>query len=542
ADRIEAPCNISLGYRMDRTALFGLVRGILDAACERRPDGLYPADLYLNVVLHPFVKNMYPGTGLRKLLLHIERIVSGDTDDGPFAGRSGVIPGELETSVPASGDGAFDPGSLAALKKVHKIVFGDLEVFTTVHGVATTVENILEAVLSATDVRSYVLSGPIFDCFFTALDVLKRSLFARDRLSGDPVKNARAVHDIILGRLAAAVLPFDTHPIEELEILGMLEARNISFERLIVLDVNEGILPGPRQINPVIPVGVFDTLGVPPPALSEAIYRYNFYRLIGGAREVHLVYRASDDRPRSRYIEEIVWSEERTRKTINVIPVQKTIAPVNLRRDIPPPVIEKTGSVISALCARGFSSSMLDTYVACPLLFYFTRLAGLEEMQGFSTDIDAMSRGDIIHRVLFDTFLPFRGMPLTGEIKSDVLENLENALQRHFTGESHSGEYYLFRNMARYKLQSFIKTHLRNRTESFIVKYLEEKIESQFPVGSLQVKLTGKVDRIDCDPSGENYVIIDYKTGSGGKQYPAGGAGKTNFLDIRSIHDNIRSL
>ncbi|MBP1750216.1 MAG: hypothetical protein H6Q52_2755, partial [Deltaproteobacteria bacterium] len=541
ADRIDAPCNISLGYRMDRTALFGLVRNILDAACERRANGLYPAGMYLDVVLHPFVKNMYPGTDLRKLLLYVERAVSGDTDSSFPAGRSGVTPGQIEALVSAEG-GGFDAGSVAALKKVHTLFFSDLEGAATVHDVATGLENILEAVIDATEIRSYALSGPIFDCLFKALDALKRALFARSTLSGNPVKNIRGLHDIVLSRLGMGDLPFDTHPIEELEMLGMLEARNISFERLIILDVNEGVLPGPRQINPVIPIGVFDALGIPSPEFSEAIYRYNFYRLVGSAREVHLVFRSSDDRPRSRYIEEIVWNEEKKRRAINVIPVRKTILPVNLRRDALPPVIEKTPSVISAICARGFSPSILDAYVACPILFYFTRLAAFEEQQGFSTDIDAVSRGDTIHRILFDTFLPFTGMPVTREMEHDVLERLEIALQKHFTREYDSGEYYLFRKMARYKLQSFVRSHLESRTEPFIIKYLEEKIGSPFPVAGIEATLTGKVDRIDCDIAGENYIVIDYKTGSDRKQYPAGIAGKTDFHDIQSIHDRVRSF
>lgn len=542
ADRTDTPCNISLGHRTDRTALFGLVRNILEAVSEARPDGHYPADLYLNVVLHPFVKNMYPETNLRKLLSYVERAVSGDTRNTSLAGRSAVLPDEIETLFSACPGETFDPGSIAALKNIHELFFRGLQTAATIHDVATSLEDILETLLNATEVRSYALSGPLFDSLFKTLAVLKRTLFARERLSGSPDKNIRALHDIVLNRLGAADLPFDTHPIEELEILGMLEARNISFERLIMLDVNEGVLPGPRQVNPVVPIGVFEALGIPPPEFSEAIYRYNFYRLIGSAREVHLIFQGSDDQPRSRYIEEIVWNTERQRKALNVMPVQKTIVPVNLRRDIPPPVIEKTPSVISALSVRGFSPSTLDAYVTCPLLFYFTRLIGLEERQGFSTDIDAASRGDIIHRVLFDTFLPFAGMPVTRQIEDDVLESLDRALQSHFTAGPNSGEYYLFRNMARFKLRSFVKAHLKDRDEPFIIKYLEERLAMQFPAGGTMVTLSGKVDRIDFDPAGERYVVIDYKTGGDRKQYPSGIAGKTNFLDIRSIHEHVVSF
>lgn len=541
-DRIDVPYNISLGHPMDRTALFGLVKNILDTACERRPDGLYPSDLYLNVMLHPFIKNMYPDSDLRKLLRYVERAISGDAQDEFLPGRSAVLPEDIENTVKTSADETFDPGSIEALKKVHTLLFRNFQNAVTVDDIAINLEAVLETILDSTEVRSYALSGPIFDSQFKALEVLRRTLFARIPLAENPIKNVRALHDIVLQHLSMTDLPFDTHPVEELEILGMLEARNIAFERLIILDVNEGVLPGPRQINPVVPLGVFETLGIPPPEFSEAIYRYNFYRLIESAREVHLIFRGIDERPRSRYIEEIVWKEERKQKAINVMPAQQTTIPVNLKRGIFPPVIVKTESVISALYIRGFSPSSLDAYVACPLLFYFTRLLGLEERQSFSTDIDALSRGDVIHRILLDTFLPFAGVPLTRDRENDVLESLQRALQRHLTEQYNSGEYYLFRNMARHKLTSFIKSHFKDCEEPFVIKYLEEKLGIQFLAGSIPVILSGKVDRIDCDLAGQKYTVIDYKTGSVAGQYPAQILSKTDFSNIISIHDHVPSF
>ena len=541
-DRIDAPYNISLGHPMDRTALFGLVRDILDTACERRPDGLYPSDLYLNVMLHPFIKNMYPDSDLRKLLLYVERVISGDAEDGFLPGRSAVLPEDMENTAAASAGETFDPGSIEALRKVHTLLFRNFQNAATIDVIAVNLETVLEAILNSTEVKSYALSGPIFDSLFKALEVLRRTLFAGIPLSENPVKNVRAMHDIVLKHLGMTDLPFDTHPVEELEILGMLEARNISFERLIILDVNEGVLPGPRQINPVVPLGVFETLGIPPPEFSEAIYRYNFYRLIESAQEVHLIFRGIDDRPRSRYIEEIVWREERKEKAINVMPVEQTIVPVNLKRGIFPPLIDKTESVISALYVRGFSPSILDAYVTCPLLFYFTRLIGLEERRGFSTDIDALSRGDVIHRILLDTFLPFTGTLLTRDRENDVLESLQSALKKHLAERYNSGEYYLFRNMARHKLRSFIKSHFKDCGEPFIIKHLEEKLGTQFLAGGIPVMLSGKVDRIDCDLAGQKYTVIDYNTGSVAGQYPAQILNKTDFSDIVSIHEHVPSF
>ncbi len=541
-DRTDTPCNISLRHPMDRTSLYNLVRGILDAAAERRTDGAYPTDRYLGVILHPFIKNMYPVHDLRKVLSHVERIVSGDNGEGTFSGMSGVFPDEIETKIAPSSDGSIDPESFEALKTVHALLFRNFENTATIRDIADNLEHTLDEILNFTSVRSYTLSGPIFDSLFSALQTLKRTLFADAAFSENPAKNIRALRDIALTYLSAADLPFDTHPVEELEILGMLEARNIAFDRLIILDVNEGVLPGPRQINPVVPIGVFETLGIPSPDVSESVYRYNFYRLVEGAREVHLIFKGSDDRLRSRYIEEIIWKEERRQKKIGVMPAGQTILTVNLKRETLPPVIEKTDSVILEMRRRGFSSSSLDAYVACPLLFYFTRLMGFEEKQAFSTDIDGSSRGNVIHRILFDTFHPFLGMPLTKDSQSDIMESFNRAFGRRLEDTYNSGEYYLFRRMAHYKIQSFIRRHFDNMKDTCVIRYLEEKLTSRFLAGDAPVILSGTIDRIDSDQTGQTYTIIDYKTGYETRQYPAKILSKTDFTDMLSIHDHVPSL
>jgi hypothetical protein len=136
---------------------------------------------------------------------------------------------------------------------VHRLFFRNFENVTTVGDIAAALEEALEAIISRTPVRSYVLSGTIFESIFGSLGLLKGCLFSSSVLSGEPAENTRAVCDITLHHLQSTALPFDTHPVEELEIIGMLESRNISFDRVIVLDVNEGVLPGPREVSPVIP-------------------------------------------------------------------------------------------------------------------------------------------------------------------------------------------------------------------------------------------------------------------------------------------------
>ena len=144
-------------------------------------------------------------------------------------------------------------------------------------------------------------------------------------------------------------LPFETKPIEDLEIIGVLESRNISFDTVIMLDVNEGIMPQAKKINPLIPLGIYDILGIPSPEYNEEIFRYYFYRLVRSARDVHLLYIDSEEKPRSRYIEQLIWEQERATQTINAIKVDKKTYKINVHLQSTLPVIEKTEKVQNIL-------------------------------------------------------------------------------------------------------------------------------------------------------------------------------------------------
>ncbi|OPY03190.1 MAG: ATP-dependent helicase/deoxyribonuclease subunit B [Syntrophorhabdus sp. PtaB.Bin047] len=540
ADRTELRCNVSLAYPMDRTPVFDLTRAVLAARVERRAGGQYPSARYLAVILHPFIKNLEPDSNLRSLIVHIERSLSDETGKGPLAGRSLVTLAEIEQAA-ATLEPSGQTGQFAALLEVHRLFFRNFEDLSTVGEVAAALEEALEAIVFKTPVRSYVLSGTIFESILGALGSLKGSLFSSSPLSDDPADNTRAICDITLHHLESATLPFDTHPVEELEIIGMLESRNLSFERVIILDVNEGVLPGPREVNPVIPIGVFETLGIPSPEFTEAIYRYNFYRLTGSAGEVHLVYRNSEDRPRSRYIEEVLWAEERSQGQLDVIPVRQMIIPVNLKRHASPPAIEKTDTVLRTLTGSALSPSTLDTYVRCPLLFYFTRLMGLEERKTFSGDIEATDRGNIIHRILSDTFSPYIGLTLTKESEDGLRECLQNALETSFKDIPASGEYYLFKRIAAYKLDSFLRRHMRTLSGPVTIECLEEAFRKPLEIRGSAVTLYGRIDRVDRDITSGRYTVYDYKTGTA-KQYPLKILEKTDFGDILSIHDHVPSF
>ncbi len=550
-DRVDEKYNISLGYPFPRTSVFDLVAVILEIQINRRRGRLYPAKNYLEIILHPFIKNLSIGDDLRALLLNIERSLTGEAFVSALANKPFVtleeierecemVNGELGTGNAERGANA-ECEALQSLREVHRIFFKNFETVKNLYEIAERLEEALTFLFDYSPVRSYVLSGEIFKQLFESLEDLKETQFSRERFHENRERNRNALCDFVLFYLKSITLPFETKPVEPLEILGVLETRNIHFDSVIVLDVNEGVLPQPKKIDPLVPVGTYAQLGIPSPEYNEEIFRYHFYRLVASAKDVHLLYIDSPDKQRSRYVEQIIWDEEKSRKALNVLPVDKSAYKINLKPREVLPEIEKTSGVLRLLKTKTYSATAIDDYVRCPVLFYYGHVLNFEEKKVLSEDIDVMDRGNIIHRILFETFEGFRGREIAAHIYDEVLARMNDAIDRNFRDRVVTGDFYLFREIARYKLQMYLRRSVRGSVTPFAIRYLEEPAKAAIHVGASQIDIKGRIDRIDFIPGTGEYTIIDYKTG-GSKQYPDRALQGIDVHSIESIHSAITSF
>ena len=177
-------------------------------------------------------------------------------------------------------------------------------------------------------------------------------------------------------------VPFAGEPLAGLQILGILETRLLDFENVIILSMNEGIMPRSLPLSSFIPRNLRFGFGMPVPEHHDAVYAYYFYRLIQRAKNVFLVYNESADGlvtgERSRYIHQLVYEhpfhvkEIRLEAKLHEIPAK-------------PIVIEKTTGIMAKLdryldgnSGSWLSPSAINEFISCPLKFYFHRIASVE--------------------------------------------------------------------------------------------------------------------------------------------------------------------
>jgi ATP-dependent helicase/DNAse subunit B len=159
---------------------------------------------------------------------------------------------------------------------------------------------------------------------------------------------------------------------------------------------------------------------------------------------------------------------------------------------------------------------------------------GLEERKTFSGDIEATDRGNIIHRILSDTFSPYIGLTLTKESEDGLRECLQNALETGFKSIPASGDYYLFKRIAAYKLDSFLRRHVRTLSGPVTIECLEEAFRKPLEIRGSAVTLYGRIDRVDRDITSGRYTVYDYKNGHC-ETVSVENPEKADFGDILSI-------
>ena len=496
--------NITLGYPVKRSLPASFLLLLMELH-ERRLGERYSVMSYLGLLKHPYIRGNF--TALKERGRSLEVLLR--EHGSPYLSLS-----EIEEL--AGGD--------RSLADFHRQIIRPLAEVDTPRKFAEVLFEILERVVAprkngwreARDNHDLLARH-----FLYALESEILPLFAASAFADEPLK-PETLFRLFRELLSGLKAPFEGDPLCGLQVMGLLETRLLSFRKVIVLDANEGALPSPEEINPLLPEGVRPALSLPPRSRPEALERYYFHRLIAAAREVDIFYlsvtETSARRPpqvRSRYVEALLWEEERRRKRLFTenegllkhLPL--FLKPRRPETAIPRGQAERE-ALEHLLFQQEISATFLETYLECPARFYFRYLLGLKPPARI-TDYDAAELGILIHTVLEKYFKPFEGRyyePHRDNDSSRLLaifhEEFEKSILSRRLGPER--KFFLTRT-AEFRLKRYLEA-LRE-IPPFRIVSLEDSIRKRHP--SLGLKFYGRLDRVDEFETG--MVILDYKTG-----------------------------
>lgn len=321
--------------------------------------------------------------------------------------------------------------------------------------------------------------------------------------------------------LVKQTLDFQGEPLQGLQLMGMLECQNLDFENVIIVSVNEGILPAGKSVNSFIPFDVKNNLGLPTYKHRDAIFTYHFYRLLQRAKNIHLVYNTETDGfkggEKSRFILQLL-----TQQADNLHITETILTPQVIASQFDLMIIEKDENVMTRLkeiaSGRGFSPSALTTYIRNPIDFYKQNILQAREERDVEEIMEARTFGDIVHATLEALFSPYLGKILTIESIHSMKENVPFLIDKYFKElykeEENLGKNTLIFSVIQEYIEQFLEMEKRTISHTTIeILALEKDLITsvRFPEFDFDICLRGTADRIERR-NGQLY-IVDYKTG-----------------------------
>ena len=333
--------------------------------------------------------------------------------------------------------------------------------------------------------------------------------------------------------MESVTMPFHGEPVTDVQVMGVLETRLLDFDKLLLLNVEEGVLPQRQPDISFIPFYLRKTYHMQTSDERATVYAYNFFRLLSRAAHSTLLYATADTaeggKGMSRFIMQMLYSAE--------FNVQKAALQE-------PSVLEFLDSEHMTYIAPQkrldhLSPSALNTFITCPRSFYLQYILGLRPDEEEDVLFAPNTMGSFVHHAMefiythylhCDNEHPVRINPDEIEaIRTDeekMQKALESAYQamnkeyakdhpedpEHYIPETHVGENVIIKGY----VSNILERDREDAKVGLQVWLLEQKRYFRLTIeGVGEVQLGGVIDRLDIygEQGNEKLRVVDYKSG-----------------------------
>ena len=498
--------NITMGFPLSQTPVYSFLIALLELHTHgfNFKSGRYTFQSVVTLLKHPYTRQL---TGQAELL---EKELTRNNRFYP-------LPGEL--------------GKDEFLTQLFTPLSGNLNLCIRLSETLQQVASIYQANTSGTedtDAFNQLYRESLFKAYTTINRF--RTLIEEDELT----VQSETFRRLLVKVLSTTNIPFHGEPAIGMQVMGVLETRNLDFRHLVLLSVNEGQLPKSGGDSSFIPYNLRKAFGMTTIEHKIAVYAYYFYRLLQRAERITLIYNTSSDGLNrgewSRFMLQflIEWPHPITRQFLEAGQSPQGTSPITVEKT--PDVMRRMQSLfdVRANPKAKFSPSALNYYLDCPLKFYYRYVAGLSAPDEVSAEIDSATFGSIFHYAAEHIYkdLTTHGKVINKEALETLLRNevklqdyVDTAFKKLFFNvpQNEKPEYngvQLINSavIARY-LKQLLQNDLRYAPFTFIASEMEvdEPIDIQTPKGVIKSRIGGIIDRMDSKDG--TLRIVDYKTG-----------------------------
>ena len=335
-------------------------------------------------------------------------------------------------------------------------------------------------------------------------------------------------------QMESVTMPFHGEPVTDVQVLGVLETRMLDFDSVLLLNVEEGVLPQQQRDSSFIPYYLRKYYHMQTSDERATVYAYNFFRLISRADHVTLLYTPAEANPDSKGLSRFVWQMDASPEFVlhrSRLLEESKIETADL--------FDETGKMCTS---RHFSPSAISTYIACPRKFYWQYVEKLRPQEREEAVFANNVLGSFVHNMLQAIYRDECGcdgsQPV--EVKAEQIcaimassEKMQSALRKayeamnadwqerhpddpqpHYLPEQHTIENQAIRRYAENVLAHDAELA---ETEGLQIWMLEQPRDLSLDIeGVGKISTGGIIDRIDILGRGENarVRIVDYKSGT----------------------------
>lgn len=323
-------------------------------------------------------------------------------------------------------------------------------------------------------------------------------------------------------------VPFTGEPLSGIQIMGLLETRALDFRNIIMLSVNEGILPSASSGSSFVPYSIREAFGLPVINHQESIYAYHFFRLLHRAENVTFIYNSDSTGLRtgeiSRFITQMKYEQIIKPSFLNLSFDIKTPASIGSEVEKSEVHLKRLHSLyIDNDSPSVLSPTAINTWLNCRMRFYYRYVNGLKEPEVISPEIDYAVFGQILHKIMKSIYNDFMGIEISNVFIEGLINDenhLQNVIDRTVI-ENYSSDVRQPLRGNDIIIKDILFIYLRNilaaerEIAPFTIIGLEKSVKFMIPLQlkgeNKLIRTGGSIDRVDRLEGKTR--IVDYKTG-----------------------------
>ncbi len=510
--------NVTMGYPLKETPIYSFVISLCELQIHGIADNTYWRFTFVaNVLRHPITRKMTDNLSVTIL----DKLTSGNL----------MFPSDNDIfNVNFNDDAILKESSEAFINKVFTRQRSQSDITSYL------IDILKEVGVSYRDTQGDTLQ---IESVFNAYTIINRIHGLQSEQSSFNVNN-ETYFRIVRQILGAKSIPFHGEPAIGVQVMGILETRNLDFRNIILLSCNEDKLPKNTHRSSLIPYNLREAYGMTTTDKQVSLYAYYFYNLLQRAENITIMYNSSTEDMNkgemSRFMMQLQIESKKILGDDQIIKTKKITADSEAESS-EEKEIEKTDVVMDVLIKRFennvLSPTAINTYLECPMKFYLRYIAGFKEVEQVTEDVDNPMFGNIFHFCMEQIYKTFGNRQIQSANIKELADNtnyISNMVDRGFAVQlfnkkdegdvRYQNKYNGQQLLNHYVLRKFIRNQLLYDAQSCPIRILgtEKNVEHIIHVnGGIKVKLGGIIDRYDlvADKDGTDHVrVVDYKTGS----------------------------